>query len=279
VPELPEVETVCRGLRTALVGRRFLAVEARRPDLRFPLPPAFTRRLQGRRVERVDRRAKYILIHLDDGLVLLIHLGMSGRLVIAPRGGPPGRHEHVVFAVDDGNDVAYSDARRFGFMDLIASDDLAGHPRLAALGIEPLAPAFDGALLAGLLAGRKTPLKAALLDQHLIAGIGNIYACEALFRAGLSPRRAAGTVKGERAERLALAIRQVLEQAIAAGGSSLRDYVQASGALGYFQHQWGVYDREGEACPGCNGGPACAEGVRRIQQSGRSTFYCPRRQR
>ncbi|MSO77646.1 MAG: bifunctional DNA-formamidopyrimidine glycosylase/DNA-(apurinic or apyrimidinic site) lyase [Alphaproteobacteria bacterium] len=279
MPELPEVETVCRGLRSALVGRRFLSVEARRPDLRFPFPDGFAARLTGRRVERVDRRAKYILIGLDDATVLLIHLGMSGRVVVAPRPIHRDAHQHVLFRTDDGQDVAYSDARRFGFMDLVAAADLGSHPRLISLGIEPLSPEFDGSRLAGLLAGRKVPLKAALLDQRLIAGIGNIYACEALFRAGLSPRRLARTVSGQRADRLAIAIRQVLGEAIAAGGSSLRDYVQASGELGYFQHRWAVYDREGEVCPGCNGGPACIDGVRRIAQAGRSTFYCPRRQR
>jgi formamidopyrimidine-DNA glycosylase len=284
MPELPEVETICRGLQRAVAGRRLLGVVQRRPDLRFPFPPLFAERLDGRRVLRVARRAKYILAHLEGGLVWLTHLGMSGRMTIG-EGAPPSPrpHDHVLMATDDGQHLVFTDPRRFGFMDLVEERDLAAHPRLAGLGIEPLdgeVPSLlDGPHLETLLRGRQTPLKAALLDQRLIAGLGNIYVCEALFRAGLSPFRHAGTVAGVRAERLAAAIREVLQDAIAAGGSSLRDYVQASGELGYFQHRWAVYGREGEPCPGCDCNPARTGGVQRSVQAGRSTFHCTSRQR
>jgi len=276
MPELPEVETVRRGLQPAMETRVLAGVVQRRPDLRRALPPRFAERLTGRRVRHVDRRAKYILVHLDDGTVLLIHLGMSGRMTIhAGPPPPPGPHDHVDFVTDAGVTVRYNDARRFGMMDLVDAAGLAAHPLLAALGPEPLGNEFSGAVLAAALAGRRTPIKAALLDQTVVAGIGNIYACEALFRAGISPRRGAHTVSGARAERLAATIREVLTAAIAAGGSSLRDYVQTSGELGYFQHSWQVYGREGEKCPW----PDCAGTVRRIVQSGRSTFYCAVHQR
>ncbi len=277
MPELPEVETVRRGLIARIEGHRFMRVEARRPDLRIPLPPDFATRVQGRRIARIERRAKYLLLHLDDGQVLFIHLGMSGRLLLHGRGRnePPGKHEHVVFAMDDGTEVRFDDHRRFGLMALTTEAELPSHPFLRGLGPEPLDEAFNGPTLEAVLKGKRTPLKAALLDQGVVAGLGNIYVSEALFRAGLSPRRLAGTVKGPRAEKLAKSIRAVLTDAIAAGGSSLRDYVQASGELGYFQHRWKVYDREGRACPtrGCDGH------IRRIVQSNRSTFYCPRCQR
>jgi formamidopyrimidine-DNA glycosylase len=284
MPELPEVETICRGLHLALAGRALARVTLRRPDLRFPFPPDFARRLEGRRVARVARRAKYILAYLEGGLVWLVHLGMSGRVVIGKGPSPPpGPHDHVLIETDDGQHLIYTDPRRFGFMDLIAEADLAAHPRLAGLGIEPLdgeVPSrLDGRHLAGLLRGKDTSIKAALLDQRLVAGIGNIYACEALFRAGLSPLRRAGSVTGARAARLATAVREVLSEAVAAGGSSLRDYVQASGELGWFQHRWAVYDREGRPCPGCRCDPVRTGGIRRIVQAGRSTFYCPQRQR
>ena len=284
MPELPEVETICRGLQGALAGRTLAGVTVRRPDLRFPFPPRFAERLRGRRVLRVARRAKYILSHLDDDWVWLTHLGMSGRLTIGPGAPPqPRAHDHVLIATDDGGHLVYTDPRRFGFMDLVPEAELAAHPRLSALGIEPLdgeiPSLLDGPNLERLLRGKRTPIKAALLDQSLVAGIGNIYACEALFRAGLSPARLAGTITGGRAKRLAAAIRDVLNDAIAAGGSSLRDYVQASGELGYFQHRWAVYDREGQPCPGCRCDVARSGGIRRVAQGGRSTFYCPQRQR
>jgi formamidopyrimidine-DNA glycosylase len=280
MPELPEVETICRGLAAKLEGRRFRRVIQRRPDLRFPLPPAFVERLQGRRVERVLRRAKFILIHLDDGAVAVVHLGMSGRMIAttAPllEFEP---HDHVILETDDGTSIRFNDARRFGSMHLVASDELDRHPLLSALGPEPLGNDFNGPVLSGALKGKKTPIKAALVDQRVVAGIGNIYASESLFRAGISPRRTARTVPGERAERLAIAIKQVLTEAIAAGGSSLRDFVQTNGELGYFQHRWAVYEREGQPCPGCSCVAATTGGIRRIVQAGRSTFYCPRRQR
>ena len=276
MPELPEVETVCRGLREKLAGRRFTRVVQRRADLRRPFPEAFARRLGGAEVRAVDRRGKYILVRLAGGLVLIVHLGMSGRLVVQEdAAGALEPHDHVAFHTDDGRRIVFRDPRRFGLMDLACADRLDRHPLLRDLGPEPLDPGFTPALLAGRLAGRRTPIKAALLDQRVVAGLGNIYACEALFRAGLSPRRRADGVAGRRAERLAGAIREVLEDAIEAGGSSLRDYVRADGELGYFQHRFAVYAREGARCPRC----ACASGIRRIGQGGRSTFYCPLHQR
>jgi len=282
MPELPEVETVVRGLRPKLEGHRLKRVEQRRPDLRFPLPENFARRLTGRRVERIQRRAKYMLLYLDDGQrggqVLLCHLGMSGRMVIVepPPGGPRpplDKHDHVIFTTDAGVEVRFNDARRFGIMDLVAADELEAHPLLRDLGPEPLGNDFNGPGLAAALKGKRSPIKAALLDQRVVAGLGNIYVCEALYFAGISPRRQAYTVQGGRAEKLAAAVRQVLTRAIQAGGSSLRDYVQADGELGYFQHEWSVYGREGEPCK------ACGAAIKRLVQSGRSTFYCPQCQR
>ncbi|MGF1608025.1 MAG: bifunctional DNA-formamidopyrimidine glycosylase/DNA-(apurinic or apyrimidinic site) lyase, partial [Kiloniellales bacterium] len=262
-----------------------LRVQQQRADLRFPLPAGFAERLTGRRVRSVGRRAKYILVTLEGGEVLMIHLGMSGRLVLARQPGAPLEpHDHVVFHTDEGAEIRFNDARRFGMMDLVAESELAQHKLLRDLGPEPLSNAFNGPELASRLKGKRTPIKAALLDQRVVAGLGNIYACEALFFAGLSPRRLAQTVQGVRAERLATAIRDVLTRAVAAGGSSLRDYVQADGELGYFQHQWAVYDREGEPCPHCSSAAAlngrrlpCS--IRRMVQSGRSTFYCAAHQR
>jgi formamidopyrimidine-DNA glycosylase len=276
MPELPEVETVCRGLATQLEGRVLVRFELRRADLRFPFPAGLSARMTGRRVRSIRRRAKYILMTVDDGTVLIAHLGMSGRMLVTQ--GPPndlGPHDHVIIATDEGAVVRFNDARRFGMMDLSDEAGLDRHPLLAHLGPEPLDDAFDGAALAAALAGRATSIKAALLDQTTVAGIGNIYACEALFQAGLSPRRTAATVQGRRADRLVAAIKDVLARAIAAGGSSLRDHVQPSGELGYFQHAWAVYGREGEPCPDCS----CDGVVQRMVQAGRSTFYCPSRQR
>lgn len=280
MPELPEVETVVRGLRPVLEGRRLVRVLQRRPDLRWPLPARFAARLEGRRVEAVRRRAKYIVADMDDGTVLIAHLGMSGSMAVGrdPH-APLGPHDHVVLETDDGAVVRFNDPRRFGMMDLATRDDWQDHPLIRGLGPEPLGNAFDAASLSAALEGRFAPVKAALLDQKVVAGIGNIYACEALFRAGVSPLRGAYTVAGRRAERLAPAIRQVLEEAIAAGGSTLRDHAQVTGELGYFQHSFAVYGREGQACPGCDCDVARTGGIRRTVQSGRSTFHCPRRQR
>ncbi len=292
MPELPEVETVVRGLRPALEGRRLTRVELRRPDLRYPFPESFADRLTGRTVTEVVRRAKYILIRLDSGETWLAHLGMSGRFTVFPGAtASPGqaghnsgwalaeKHDHVLVEADDGGRVIYNDTRRFGFMDLLAPDGEAASPHLRNLGPEPLSADFSRDYLAGALRGKQTPIKAALLDQRVVAGIGNIYACEALWRAGISPRRSAHTVAGGRAERLVGAIRDVLAEAIEAGGSSLRDYVQTDGELGYFQHRWAVYDRAGEVCTKCVEAGFVDCRIARIVQSGRSTFYCSRQQR
>jgi len=283
MPELPEVETVRRGLEPALAGARLTRVEARRPDLRFPLPEGFVQRLTGARIERLDRRAKYLLAALDRGDVLVMHLGMSGRFEIGGTAGVkrPGdfvyaaaadpRHEHVVFETDAGAVVTYSDPRRFGYMGLIPASELAQHPWFRGLGPEPLSDAFDGRRLARAFAGRKQSIKTLLADQRVVAGLGNIYVCEALFRAKLSPLRPGGDVAARALGRLAGAVKAVLSEAIEAGGSTLRDYAAADGALGYFQHRFQAYGREGEPClrPGCGGT------IARLAQAGRSTFYCP----
>ena len=275
MPELPEVETVRRGLALKMTGRRIVHAELRRQDLRRPFPPMLARTLTGAKIGALARRGKYILVELDDSGTLLLHLGMSGRITTGPAGVPHAPHDHVVLAFDDGTVVRFNDARRFGLIDYMRRGEEARHPLLAGMGPEPLEPGFDGKYLAGKLAGKMTPIKAALLDQKIVAGLGNIYVCEALYRAGVSPLRLATTVTAARAAKLAAAIRATLTEAIDAGGSSLRDYVQADGELGYFQHKWAVYGREGEPCPGCT----CATGVQRIVQSGRSTFFCAKKQR
>ncbi|MCI5078026.1 bifunctional DNA-formamidopyrimidine glycosylase/DNA-(apurinic or apyrimidinic site) lyase [Oricola sp.] len=293
MPELPEVETVRRGLQPTMEGARISRVELRRPDLRFPLPANLRAALEGRQIVALGRRAKYLTVELDDATVLVCHLGMSGsfRIEAGDAEATPGAfhhargklaaHDHVVLhclgSAGDTHRIIYNDPRRFGFMFLTDRAQMGEHAHLKGLGLEPTGNALDGAALARMLAGRKAPLKAALLDQRNIAGLGNIYVCEALWRARLSPKRAAGTLvrkdgaPTQRCERLAEAIRDVIADAIAAGGSSLKDYVQADGSLGYFQHSFAVYDREGEACrhDGCDGV------IRRIVQSGRSTFHCP----
>jgi formamidopyrimidine-DNA glycosylase len=281
VPELPEVETVRRGLEAAMAGARLTGVEQRRPDLRFPFPERFAERLTGQRVEALRRRAKYLIADLDGAEVLVMHLGMSGSFRIEQACGPiPGAgaknslHDHVTFDLSTGARIVYNDPRRFGFMQLIPRPEFAEHPLFNNIGIEPLGDAFDGAALARLFAGKTTSLKAALLDQALIAGLGNIYVCEALHRAGLSPRRAAASLAcndgtpSARATRLARVIGEVLKEAVAVGGSSLRDHRKTDGALGYFQHSFRVYGRAGQRCSRCGGL------VRRITQAGRATFYC-----
>jgi formamidopyrimidine-DNA glycosylase len=277
MPELPEVETIVRGLEQRLAGRRFRKVTLNRADLRAPLPKGLKAKLEGKRIERVGRRAKYILIYCEGDAVLLAHLGMSGRIVIsaANEQRPRQKHDHLIFTFDDGAVLAFNDARRFGMIDYVAAAQLPNHKLLRHLGLEPLGREFNGANLAQRLAGKTCSIKAALLDQRVIAGLGNIYASEALYWANISPRRRAGTVLGVRADALAAAIRETLERAIAAGGSSLRDYVQASGELGYFQHHWAVYGKEGEKCPRCN----CRAGIKRIVQNARSTYYCAKYQR
>ncbi len=290
MPELPEVETVRRGLEPVMTGVRIAKVEARRPDLRFPFPERFAARLKGATVQHLSRRAKYILAGLSTGETLIMHLGMSGRFSIHlpdGRGGVLGEyeqdtgndpaHDHVVFEMSNGATITYNDPRRFGSMDLCADAGIEQHRLLAGLGVEPLGNALSPAYLAERAHGKAIDLKAYLLDQRIVAGLGNIYVCEVLFRSGLSPRRSAACLtarKGkptDRAQRVVPIIRDVLSEAITAGGSTLRDYKKTDGSLGYFQHAFKVYGREGEPCvkPGCKGI------VQRIVQSGRSTFFCP----
>lgn len=276
MPELPEVETVRRGLQPALEGRVIGKATAFRPDLRFPLPANFAENITGKRVISVDRRAKYLLIRLEGGLVMLSHLGMSGRYRIY-NDTPPALepHDHLELMTDKGVVIRYNDPRRFGILDLFAEDQVATHKLLASLGPEPLSNAFDGKTLAENLGEKRSAIKVAILDQRVVSGVGNIYASEALYRAGISPRRTARTVKGGRAEKLATAIRDVLNDAIAAGGSSLRDHRQTSGELGYFQHSFKVYGRGGEICSN----EGCGQIIRHFVQGGRSTFYCAKCQR
>lgn len=281
MPELPEVETVMRGLAPVLTGAVIARAETRRPDLRFPFPPGFAARLTGRRVEALSRRAKYILADLDDGAVLILHLGMTGRFVVERAAGTlsPGEfyydtardpaHDHVVLHLGDGTRVTYNDPRRFGFMDLTERARLSDHRSFRDLGIEPLGNALDGPTLQALFAGKVTSLKAALMDQRLIAGLGNIYVCEALFAAGLHPLLPAGGIGDAAAARLAGEVRRVLDKAVALGGSTISDFVAANGAEGGFQDDFFVYDREDEPCR------VCATPIGRIVQSSRSTFFCP----
>lgn len=279
MPELPEVETVRRGLVPRMVGHRIARLIQRRKDLRVPLPRQFASKVEGRTVRAIDRRAKYLLLRLDDGQTLIVHLGMSGRMTLhdpeSAAEHPFERHDHVVFELDDGWQVRFNDARRFGLMLLVATDTVEKHKAFRGLGPEPLEDAFDGAILAGRLKGRRTPIKAALLDQKTLVGVGNIYACEALYMSGISPRRSAHTVQGDRADRLVAAIKQVLLRSIDDGGSTLRDHVQPGGELGYFQTRFKVYDRLGAPCPTKD----CGHLVKRLVQAGRSTFYCARCQR
>ena len=295
MPELPEVETVCRGLEPVMAGQVLEQVTLRRKNLRFPFPKDMAKRLQGKRVESMTRRAKYILARIEGGDILLMHLGMSGRFTIhrpgaetpgnpgnfhyeMPDGSPTGEgpHDHVIFQMADGTRIVYTDHRRFGIMDLFAEADAQDHKLLGALGVEPMGNELTADYLNTAFRTKYSPLKAALLDQKIIAGLGNIYVCEALYRAGLSPRRLAHTITGQtgptqRIERLVRIIRDVIGEAIEAGGSTLRDYAQADGELGYFQHSFQVYDQEGEPCRTAG----CSATIKRLVQSGRSTFYCP----
>ncbi|SEM61093.1 DNA-(apurinic or apyrimidinic site) lyase [Loktanella fryxellensis] len=283
MPELPEVETVRRGLAPVLEGQVIVQADVNRPDLRWPFPDRMADRLTGARIERLRRRSKYILADLDRGETLLIHLGMSGRMLIS--GGivgdfvhahaAPAKHDHVVLHMGQGARITFNDARRFGAMDLMATDSAPDHWLMRDLGPEPFANDFNEDYLIGRLAGRSMPIKSALLDQRIVAGLGNIYVCEVLHRAGINPARKAGRIAARRVAGLVPLIRQVLEEAIAAGGSSLRDYRQADGELGYFQHGFAVYGREGQPCIT----PGCAGTVARIVQSGRSSFFCPLCQR
>lgn len=290
MPELPEVETVMRGLRVALEGRRIAAVELRRRDLRFPFPENFARQLEGKRILSLTRRAKYILASLEGGSCLLIHLGMTGRFtVLGKQGGAlglgsfydeaaagtsaNGRHDHVLLTVEDGTRIVYSDHRRFGLMDLFPESEASRHRLLKEIGVEPFGNAFNAHYLAERFKGKKAPLKSALLDQRIVAGLGNIYVCEALYRARLSPRRKAGTLarRGRPDARLDILvrhIRDVLNEAIAAGGSTLQDFAHTNGAAGAFQQRFAVYDRQGKPCA------TCGRPIKRLVQAGRSTFYC-----
>ncbi len=282
MPELPEVETVMRGMRAHLQGHTIIRAEMRRPDLRWAMPSGLADRLRGARVESFRRRGKYILMRLQGDDTMLLHLGMSGRVNLSRL--DPGAavlvtpHEHLVMETEQGCRFGLVDPRRFGAVDLLPTSAEPEHRLLEGMGPEPLEPGFDAASLAAALRGRRTSLKAALLDQRVVAGLGNIYVCEALFRARLSPSRQAASVGAVRAARLVSSIKTVLAEAIAAGGSSLRDYVQPDGELGYFQHAWKVYGRAGAPCPECPGPPGCA-GVARIAQAGRSSFFCPQLQR
>jgi formamidopyrimidine-DNA glycosylase len=282
MPELPEVETVRRGLEPVLTGARLTRVRQNRPDLRFPFPDRFADRLEGATVQRIDRRAKYLLATLSTGETWVTHLGMTGRFTLDgaqlgefEEAAPiAGKHEHVsLCAVKGGTTtrVGFADSRRFGFMGLIPTDEVESHPWFAGLGPEPLGNAFSGAHLAEAFDGKKQNIKVSLLDQRIVAGLGNIYVCEALFRARISPLIEAGKVSKPRLETLAAVVRDVLNDAIAAGGSTLRDFANADGGQGYFQHRFDVYGREGQPCPG----EGCKGVVKRIVQAGRSTFYCP----
>ena len=279
MPELPEVETIRRGLLPVLEGARIRHADVRRPDLRWPFPPEMGARLTGRRVLRLWRRSKYLLADLDPGETLIVHLGMSGRMMISGLDGappkPPGRHDHVVIDTEGGARITFNDPRRFGMMDLWPTQALGHHRLLAGLGPEPLGNSFHEDYLVERLKGRRSPIKTALLDQKVVAGLGNIYVCEALHRAGISPLRPAARIAAKRIRALVPVIREVLCEAIESGGSSLRDYRRADGELGYFQHNFRAYGREGEPCltPGCKGK------IARITQSGRSTFHCPQCQR
>ena len=280
MPELPEVETVMRGLAVRLEGRRISRAVLSRGDLRRVIPSGLAARLTGATVIGFRRRGKYILMRLSGGDSLLIHLGMSGRMAIRLQSANEAdgeKHEHLIMETEEGWRIGFIDPRRFGLLDLMPTGEEDAHPLLRGMGPEPLDETFTAASLSASLAGRRTPIKAALLDQRIVAGLGNIYVSEALFRAGISPRRLARSVPGARAGRLVPAIKETLREAIAAGGSSLRDYVQPDGELGYFQHAWKVYGRTGMACERCPGPSECG-GITRIVQSGRSTFFCPRTQ-
>jgi len=273
VPELPEIETIRRGLGPLLVGRRVLGVEVRERRLREPVAPRGLSRLRGSAITGIRRRSKYLLVDTDAGLTLLIHLGMTGQLWVADRARPRRPHEHIVIALDDGRDLRYADIRRFGLMHVVRSDRLDAHPRLKGLGPEPLDGEVTGESLFRATRGLKKPAKNFLMDTRAIAGVGNIYACEALHRAGVNPKRSVGRLGRPAWDRLVESLREVLGEAISAGGTRVRDFLNAEGEAGYFAVSLRVYDRKGKACG------RCATPIRRIVQAGRSTFYCPRCQR
>ncbi len=273
MPELPEVETVCRGLESAIKGHTIASVALRRKDLRTPFPRGFAAALEGQRITHINRRAKYILIHLANKTVLIIHLGMSGTLLIHRKEPAPKKHDHVLFALSGNLWLVFNDARRFGLMDIAPESALPTHRLFKGLGLEPLEKAFTGPALHAMLKGKKAPIKTAIMDQRLVVGVGNIYASESLFMTGVNPRRAAGKLTPNECEALSGSIKKVLKSAIASGGSTLRDYVRSTGDSGYFQHEFKVYGREDAPCLTC-GNP-----VQRIVQQGRSTFFCPQCQK
>ena len=276
MPELPEVETVKRGLSPFLEGRKIVSVEKTRPDLRWPIPTSLEHVLTGALVLKLERRGKYILWHTQDEMVMILHLGMSGRVLIT-KDSPKVKdaHDHLTFKTEDGFFIRYNDPRRFGFVDIVPLKNLAKYPSLAALGPEPLSNAFNASALRQKINKKQSPIKSVLLDQTIIAGLGNIYVCEALHRSGISPRRKAKNISESKIDSLVIAIRVVLQDAINAGGSTLKDHLQTSGEMGYFQHQFRVYSREGEECMK----KSCSGTIKRIIQSGRSTFFCGKCQR
>lgn len=277
MPELPEVETVCRGLAPALTGHKITSVTVNRRKLRIPVPRDFEKTLTGSRIVKIRRRAKYIIMELDNGTSALWHLGMSGSMIISATMPVPAKHDHVIFQAG-GKTITFNDPRRFGLVTADQTKNLADNKLLRHLGPEPLESGFNAKYLHEKLSTKKIAVKLAIMDQRLVVGVGNIYASEALFAARIDPRRSALTITREEAATLARAIKAVLKRAIAAGGSSLRDYVQADGELGYFQHAWAVYNKKGKACPGCRCTLAKTGGIAKIIQGGRATFYCPVRQ-
>ncbi|MDC1427526.1 bifunctional DNA-formamidopyrimidine glycosylase/DNA-(apurinic or apyrimidinic site) lyase [Rhodospirillaceae bacterium] len=276
MPELPEVETVMRGIQPALEGMKLINVEQRCAKLRWPIPYNLVIRLKGRRVTGIARRAKYIIWYFDNETAMILHLGMSGRISITShRPAVLEKHDHLIFTIEDGTVIRFNDARRFGMVDLVPSDQIFKHRLLKSLGPEPLGNDFSSIGLGAMLEGKQQPIKNALLDQSVVAGLGNIYVCESLYRSNISPRRLAMNVKGRRLGELFVNIKDILNEAIIAGGSTLRDHAQTNGDLGYFQHNFMVYGREGEACKKSG----CVGEIKRIIQSGRSTFYCAKCQR
>jgi formamidopyrimidine-DNA glycosylase len=278
MPELPEVETVCRGLRPKLLDRKIIKVIQNRPNLRIPFPANLAERTQNRTVKSINRRAKYIVIDLSSGESLIIHLGMSGRIVIHETPPTPEKHDHLVINTDEGTQIILNDPRRFGMVDLCETSSIDEHRFFVHLGPEPLGNTFDAEYLKTALENKKTNIKTALLDQRIVVGVGNIYAAEALYLSRISPDRSAGALTGAEVENLTRAIRETLIKAIEAGGSSLKDYVKADGELGYFQHKWAVYGKEGQKCPDCTCDFETTGGIKKITQGGRSTFYCPTQQ-
>lgn len=281
MPELPEVETVCKGMEKAMKGRVIMHLEQRRKDLRVPFPDNFAHEVEGLEVLQIKRRAKYILMRLENSKTMILHLGMSGKILLVPSNEnyEIKKHDHLILALDDDSKMVFNDARRFGMVMLTHEDELETHKAFRDMGPEPLGDGFSGAILFDSLENKKTTIKAALMDQRIVAGLGNIYVCEALFYAGIDPARIANTLSVNESEKLVQVILGVLRKAIKAGGSTLKDYQQVDGSLGYFQHQFAVYDKEAQACPDCSCDVSKTGGVKKITQAGRSTYYCPQKQK